>query len=1155
MTVYLSVSLVISLTLSSAPEAKARQRGGLPRPTSAQPFVGLSLAAQDDKEVRALVPGTPVERELAQGETHSYSITLTPGQYMRLVIEQRSVNVGVKLFGPGDRLSTEVNNWNIGLVEQVSLVAEVSGEYRIEVRPVEKDAASGRYELKIEELRGARPQDRSRVAAERVFADGQLLRAQQTAESRRQAIQKYEESLPLWRAASDIRGEAEALSKISEVSHELSENRTALERGEQALLLWRAVGDRSWEAGTLNRIGLAHWALNEYQKALEYFRQALPLDRATGNRSGEASTLHSIGIIYSTLSEYQKALEHYGQALSVWREIGNGGGEAVTLNNMGVVYNSLGEYQKALECYDLALPLRRATGNRRGEGYTLANIGDVYNSLGEYHKALQYYDSALSLSRAVGDRRLEGTVLNNIGKTYDALGDYQKAKEHYGQALALYREVSERRGEANTLSDIGSVHHKLGEYQKASDNYNQALSIRRAIGDRTGEALSLNNIGLVTSALGDSQKALEYLGQALVLRRAIRHRKGEAMTLFGMARAERNRDNLVEARARIEAALEIIESLRTNVANQELRASFIASVREFYDFYTDLLMQLHQRQPSAGHDNAALVVSERSRARSLLETLAEARSDIRQGIEPALLERERGLQQQVNLKAERLPRLLGGKHTEEQAVAAKKELDTLLSEYHQVQAQIRKTSPQYAALTQPQPLSVREIQQRVLDQDSLLLEYSLGKERSFLWAVTPTSMTSYVLPKQAEIETAARRVYELLTARNHHPPSETPEQRAARVNQSEVEYAKTAAALSQMLLGSVATQLGTKRLIIVGEDALQYVPFGALPAPGGGAAKRRLGETETRGRGDMISEEPSDRRVAASLRPRVSFVPLIAKHEIVTLPSASVLAVLRRELLGRASAPKAVAVLADPVFRSDDPRIGVAEMRQGGDEASGSNVASPRRNGAASQADVESSAKELGVRGFKRLRFSRQEAEAITAIAPGGKSLKAIDFAANRATATSLELSRYRVLHFATHGLLNSQHPELSGIVLSMVDERGHPQDGFLRLHEIYNLKLGADLVVLSACQTALGKEIKGEGLIGLTRGFMYAGAPRVVASLWNVDDRATAELMKRFYEAMFIQGMRPAAALRAGQTSLRREKGWAAAYYWAGFTLQGEWR
>ncbi|MDQ3665496.1 MAG: hypothetical protein M3410_02660, partial [Acidobacteriota bacterium] len=231
----------------------------------------LSHAAQDGKDVRALVPGIRIERELAQGETHSYSITLTRGQYARLVIEQRGVNVGVKLFAPGDRLLTEVNNWNVGLAEAISLVAEVSGEYRVEVRPIEKDAASGRYELEIEEPREASPQDRSQVAAERAFAEGQLLRWQGTAESRRRAIQKYEESLPLWRAASDIRGEAEALSNISEVSHELSENRTALERAEQALLLWRAAGDRSGEAGTLNRIGLARWALNEYQKALEDF--------------------------------------------------------------------------------------------------------------------------------------------------------------------------------------------------------------------------------------------------------------------------------------------------------------------------------------------------------------------------------------------------------------------------------------------------------------------------------------------------------------------------------------------------------------------------------------------------------------------------------------------------------------------------------------------------------------------------------------------------------------------------------------------------------------------------------------------------------------------------------------------------------------------
>jgi CHAT domain-containing protein len=196
------------------------------------------------------------------------------------------------------------------------------------------------------------------------------------------------------------------------------------------------------------------------------------------------------------------------------------------------------------------------------------------------------------------------------------------------------------------------------------------------------------------------------------------------------------------------------------------------------------------------------------------------------------------------------------------------------------------------------------------------------------------------------------------------------------------------------------------------------------------------------------------------------------------------------------------------------------------------------------------------VRGeLKRLLMTRDEAEASLSVAPRDGGFKALDFRANRATATSDELSSYRIVHFATHGLLNSEHPELSGLVLSLVDEQGRFQDGFLRMHEIFNLRLPAELVVLSACQTGLGKAIKGEGLMGLTRGFMYAGAARVVASLWEVNDVATAELMKRFYRHMLQDGMRPAAALRAAQIEMWKKPQWQSPFYWGGFILQGEWK
>src|SRR5262249_55574747 len=203
--------------------------------------------------------------------------------------------------------------------------------------------------------------------------------------------------------------------------------------------------------------------------------------------------------------------------------------------------------------------------------------------------------------------------------------------------------------------------------------------------------------------------------------------------------------------------------------------------------------------------------------------------------------------------------------------------------------------------------------------------------------------------------------------------------------------------------------------------------------------------------------------------------------------------------------------------------------------------------------NLERSARESGVMSFDRLGFSRREAAEIAALTREEERLKALDFEASRATALSEQLGQYRIAHFATHGILNSQHPELSGLVLSLVDKQGQPQDGFLPAHEVYNLKLNADLVVLSGCQTALGKHVRGEGLVGLTRGFMYAGAPRVVASLWRVSDKATADLMKQFYKGMLTDGLRPAAALRAAQVTMWKEK--RAPYFWAAFALQGEWR
>ncbi|MBI1760208.1 MAG: CHAT domain-containing protein [Acidobacteria bacterium] len=1074
------------------------------------------LFAQDNVSLEL---GKPLSREISGGETHAYQIELAAGQFMRAVVEQQGVNLLVTLYSPnGQKLADLDSPVGAEGPEPVSLVAETSGAYRLQVRPMQQHAPQGRYEVRLEEVRAATPQDKARIIAERAFAEATIT-YQGSADSVRQGIEKYEKVIPLWQALGDRGQEAVTLSTIGHLYKLLGESRQALAYQQRALPLHQAAGNRSGAAQTLYNMGAVYGELGDPQKALTPYQQALDIYQALGDRSMEAAVFGNMGVIYSGLGEQQQALELFNRALVLKRAMRDPYGEATLLNNIGLVQNYLGESQQALDSYQRALPLYRALNHRAGESTALNNIATLYDDLGDPLKALEFLEQVLELKRATGNRVEEATALNNIAVAYGKLKEHQKALEYYQRALPLSRGA--RSMEATTLGNLGKTYGDLGDQRKALQFYEQALQLRREIGDRRGEAITLTNQGRAYRGLGEFPKALECFKQALSLRQIISDRSGEAITRYNLAVAQRDLNQLTDAQAQSAAALALVEALRTKVASQGLRTSYLASVQQYYELDIDLLMRLHEQQPAAGYAAVALQTCERAHARSLLELLTEARADLRQGVSSDLLAREHTLQQALDTKAAAQMRLLNGKHTTEQAATAAKEISALTTDYEQVQTEIRRASPRYAALTQPAPLNLNEIQTTVLDADTLLLEYALGEERSWLWAVTPTSIKSFALPKRADIEVAARRVYDSLTARNQAPANETPEQRRRRLEQAAAAYSPAAAALSQVLLSPVAAELGAKRLLIVADSVLQYVPFAALPELG--ARDWGLGAKQKQ----LPAAAASDGRLGAKQKqpPAPSPQPLIAAHEIVSLPSASVLAVLRQENASRKSAGKALAVLADPVFQGNDPRLATANATRTGEAE------------------------------FVRLRFSRAEAEEIASLAPAAQTLKALDFAANRETATSAELGDYRIVHFATHALINQQHPELSGIVLSQVDERGQPRNGFLRLHEIYNLRLSAELVVLSACETALGKEVKGEGMIGLTRGFMYAGAPRVAASLWRTDDRAAAELMKRFYQRMLGEKMTAAAALRAAQVSLWQDKRWETPYYWAVFTLQGEWK
>jgi CHAT domain-containing protein/Tfp pilus assembly protein PilF len=913
-----------------------------------------------------------------------------------------------------------------------------------------------------------------REEGKNAFDTGETLLARGTRDSYRDALASYLTALSCWRATRETQAEAVTLSRISLVFGLLNQPEQALPYDYQALKLARALKDVRGEALVLQHIGNIQGSIGENRKAVASLIEALDDYRKVGDENGEASTLTMIGAKYTSMGERQIALDSLNKALSLWRTVGDKKGEANALNHLGGLYEDLGEKQRALNYFSDAVPLCRAVKDRFGEAQALNNAGQLFVDSGDTKTGLHWLDQALSIVKADGNRAGEARTLINIAVAYRGSGEKKKALESIESALGIMREVGDREGEAAALDDLGWAYYDLGEKEKALDNMNLALNATRTLGDREHEGRALSDIALVERDLG----------------------------------------RLQDARTHIESALPIIESLRVQLSSQELRTLYFSTVESYYDLDVDVLMRLHDQDRTRGFNRLALSVSERGRARTLLEILGEANADIRQGVDPELLKRERDLQELLDSKSASLRRLLSGPVQDEHSQSAARQIDDLLSQYQALEAEIRTASPHYAALTQPQPLNEKEIQDQVLDDPStVLLEYALGTDRSYLWLVTPTSLDSFILPPRSEIESQVTQAYGKLSKRDDRASEREPDSMIVR--------------LSETVLAPVASQIEGKRLLIVPDGALAYVPFGALFSP----------------------------REAKGFEKRA---PLAISHEIVYLPSASTLAILRREHGKRQPPPKAVAVLADPVFNADDQRVvsnGRSPTAAPNQVRTEENI-DPGTQLLASQLTRSEQDSGIGVaEGFRRLRFSRTEADGIVNLFPSDTALEDLDFKASKATATSPILGQYKIVHFATHGLLDSVRPELSGVVLSTVAGNGASVDGFLRLHDIFNLTLPADLVVLSACQTGLAQQLKGEGLVGLTRGFMYAGANRVVVSLWSVNDPATAELMKRFYDAMVNRKMTAAGALRAAQKSMWEDSRWSASYYWAAFVLQGEWK
>jgi CHAT domain-containing protein/tetratricopeptide (TPR) repeat protein len=1000
------------------------------------------------KESVQLELGHPIVRDLAVGESHSYLVRLESGQYVRLGAEQKGIDVVLYLLTPkGDPIARADSPSGLRGTERVSEVAKIAGDYRVEVKSEEASAKPGQYELRIEELRPATDQDRTRVEAERIYGQGEQLRRDKD-----------------WdKAAASY---------------------------QQALAIWRSLADRAGEGLALYRLG----SLRENQdagQALEFFGESIAAYQAAGDLEGEATALNRRSRVLAAQQKTGEALASFHRSLEIFRKLGDLHGQASALNNIGAAYSDLDRTRLAIEAYEEASGLWKKLGDTQNEGRTLVNLGKSNVEHGRFQEARDALEASRRAAEQSHDTETLCTALSYLGELDRRQDRCPEGRANLEKALALQRQTGEEQGAAVTLASLGIAQLKAGDLEGSWKTEEEALTLFRKLGDAAGEGVALSNLGRVHYARNQDKEAVARQREARALFEKIGDRRGMALSRFGAARSLARLGDLEGAREELEPSLDLVEGLRGDAPTVGFRASYFATKQHYWDLYVDLLMSLHE-------EALALQATERRRARSLLDALTATRATTeKEGTDPGLAAEIQDVEQRLHLAETRRSTLIAAGGDDAALAAIEGEIRGLLTRLNMLRSRVRGEDSRAAEPAPPALLTAGEIQKRLVDADTLLLVYSLGEERSFLWTVSPRKIESHVLPGRRQIEDAARQLLDLLPRTSRE--AQVSEQRAAR-------------ALAALVLAPAAERIaGFKRLLVVGDGVLQLVPFGALPDPA------------------PLEDSAGRERF------------LVESHELVSLPSASVLALLRRREERRARKPLEqlrIAVIADPVFRADDPRV----------QGSGAPAVPPPL-----PRELSRSARDLGIDQLERLPYSRQEAESILAMVRKGTPLRAFDFDATPELLTGGNLRGYHIIHIATHSLLDSREPELSGIAFSMVDSTGAPRNGFLRLHEIYDLGLDAGLVVLSACETGAGKEVRGEGLLGITRGFMYAGVPQLVVSLWKVDDRSTAELMKRFYHQLLENGHPPAEALRRAQLSMLADPAWSAPRHWAGFIFQGD--
>ena len=902
---------------------------------------------------------------------------------------------------------------------------------------------------------------------------------------------------------------------------------------EKASVLYEEDEDWRGYVHAYNKMWEQAFRRGAFEEAMTYLHRAsdVATERLDENHSERARIHHNFGVVASMQGDFDEALALWEQALALrLATLGEVHPDvAASYNNIGILYRANEDYDRALEFFEktLAIQLVSLSEQHPQVAVTYNNLGVVYGARSRYDRSLEFFEKSLAV-------RLDlfGEVHPDVAASYTNIGQFYVVQGEHDQALAFFEKTVEIRralfGEVHpelslSYSNIGNTYLAKGVYDQALVFFDKALSIRRTIfGEQHAEvAESYNEIGSAYAGLGDYDEALAYFQRALGVNvpafsdtdpyanPPLETALNEVILLQTLARkaevlatryteASHDLQDLEQSVATYRLVSQLTDILRNSYKAEGSKLSLAKEATAIFEKAISTTLRLYAATARDEYKATAFLFAEKSKANILLAALVESQAKQFAGIAPALLDQERQLRINLAFYERGLveEQMKGSNIDSARVLRWQSQAFDLKRDYEALILQFEEQYPEYYNLKyQVETASVDEVQRLLLDEETALVEYFSGHDSLYLFAITRNDFDVRVVAKDARFEEQVRQL------------------RAGVIEQDYARYTAAAYPLYQTLLAPVRDKLQARRLIIVPDDLISYVPFEALL---------------TR---DVEAPAPEAVRDYRSL-------PYLIDDYAVSYAYSSTL--LMQTTSRSRSAPRRDYLAFAPVFSEGLPGGTRGLDLYEANRAFDSTRTAEQATGAlpASRDEVDRILNLFtDTYGFFEQLTSR-------------KARVYLEDEANEARVKASEVGQYRYVHFATHGFVNEAEPDLSGILLA--PDTTSAEDGILHLGEVYTLDLNADLVVLSACETGLGQLVQGEGIIGLTRGFLYAGAGNIMVSLWKADDAATADLMVAFYNQMLTQTAKAEALQTAKRGLIRQSPRYARPYYWSSFILVG---